>query len=220
MIRATKPLIVLSLALLILTTGCEDHKARIAMLEDSNQQLLGDLQNAREELIALRQANDNCQNDLSKAMTDVENLTAQLSKPAEDVPEGWTPVPGGAMIAIEGSVLFAPGKVNLRSGAQQSLEQLVNAIRSNYPDKDILVFGHTDNTPIRKSGWKDNYELSTERALAVVRWLNGRGLNPEKLVACGCGEYRPVVPNDSDSGRSKNRRVEIYALDAEVRPAT
>ena len=180
MIRATKPLIVLSLCLLAVTTGCEDHKARIAMLEDSNQQLLGDLQNAREELIALRQANDNCQNDLSRAMTDVENLTAQLSKPTEDVPEGWTPVPGGAMIAIEGSVLFAPGKVNLRSGAQQSLETLVSAIRSNYPDKDILVFGHTDNTPIRKSGWKDNYELSTERALAVVRWLNGRGISPEK----------------------------------------
>ncbi|HRX87797.1 MAG TPA: OmpA family protein, partial [Phycisphaerae bacterium] len=63
------------------------------------------------------------------------------------------------------------------------------------------------------------YELSAERALAVVRWLKERGVSPSRLVACGVGEYRPRVPNTSRDNRAKNRRVEIFALDAEVKTA-
>ena len=92
-------------------------------------------------------------------------------------------------------------------------------VNSEYATHDVLVYGHTDDVPIKKSGWKDNFELSAQRALSVVRYIQGRGVNPTRLVAAGCGEHRPVVANTSSASRTKNRRVEIYALDVAVQTA-
>lgn len=116
------------------------------------------------------------------------------------------------MIAVEGSVLFAPGKAALLPAGRAALDRITDTIQSRYADKDVFVVGHTDDTPIRKSGWKDNYELSAQRALTVVRHLRSRSLDAARLVACGAGEHRPVAPNTDDTGRSKNRRVEIFAV--------
>lgn len=208
-------------------TGCgEDPKQRIALLEGENQQLMDDLARAREEAErAQRDAND-CESILARLRSDNASLAARISdlqsapppaQPQPQVPQGWTAVPGGAMIAIPGEVLFQSGKATLRSEAQRVLDQVVSAVNSQYSDKDVLVYGHTDDVPIKKSGWKDNFELSSQRALSVVRHLESRGVNAKRLVACGCGEHRPVVPNSSAGNRSKNRRVEIFALDASVR---
>ena len=92
-------------------------------------------------------------------------------------------------------------------------------VNSEYPTQDVLVYGHTDNEPIKKSGWKDNYELSAQRALAVVRHLQSRGVSAARLVAAGCGEHRPTAPNTSQQSRAKNRRVEIYVLEAAMQTA-
>ena len=222
MMKRTKPIVcVVLLAGVVALTGCDDPKQRIALLEESNQQLMDDLNASRSELDALRQANDDCQSQLASARRDAATCRDQLaSQPAEQVPAGWQAVPGGAMIAIEGSVLFDSGKAKLRSQAQRTLEDVVSALRGQYSDKEILVFGHTDDQPISKSGWQDNYELSAERALAVVRWLKDRGVQPDRLAAAGCGEYRPRVPNSSADNRQKNRRVEIFALDGVQRTAS
>jgi flagellar motor protein MotB len=232
MTRALKPLVLCSFATLILATGCDDSKQRMAMLEESNQSLLADLQQARTQLTACQESAAACEGELSLARGEADmlrNRPAQIVRaPAPQpvqpapvaVPQGWTAVPGGAMIAIEGSVLFDSGKVKLRGGAKQSLERLYDVLQSEYSDKDVLVYGHTDNDPIKKSGWKDNYQLSTERALAVVRWLKSRGVSPSRLVACGVGEHRPRVPNSSRNNKAKNRRVEIFALDADVQTAS
>ena len=75
------------------------------------------------------------------------------------------------------------------------------------------MFGHTDSDPIRKSGWKDNRELSAQRALAVVRQLQTAGISGGQLVACGWGEHRPLVENSTNTAKAKNRRVEIFAVD-------
>ncbi|HNO79503.1 MAG TPA: OmpA family protein [Phycisphaerae bacterium] len=235
MFRAKSALLTLALAgVLTLSTGCEDKKNRIVMLEESNQQLLEDLNAAQDELAAMRSANDQCQSNLSAAHNQNSNLTRQLADarnqprpqpiiqqaPQPQVPSGWTAVPGGAMIAVEGSVLFDPGKAKLRGGATGDLSRIAEVIRREYPSKDILVYGHTDNTPIKKSGWKDNLELSTERASSVVRWLSKEGISSDRLVACGCGDSRPRVPNSNEANRKQNRRVEIFALDADIQTAS
>ena len=120
------------------------------------------------------------------------------------------------MIAIEGEVLFSPGKVSLKESAKRTLDGVVSTIQGEYADKDVFVFGHTDDRPIKKSGWKDNWQLSTERALAVVRYLGDHGVTSTRLAACGAGEHRPRVGNTSQANRAKNRRVEIYAVDREI----
>jgi len=199
-------------------TGCGDQlkakDAHIALLEDTNQKLTDDLTTTRNQINDLTAQRDACQAQLLAASEQAEGLRRQLAAIPEEpaAPEGWQAVPGGAMIAVPGSVLFASGKATLRDKGRLSLDQIAATIQSEYADKDIFVVGHTDDTPIRKSGWKDNYELSAQRALTVVRYLSKQGLTANRLVACGAGEFRPQVPNNNRQNRARNRRVEIFAV--------
>jgi len=78
---------------------------------------------------------------------------------------------------------------------------------------NIGIEGHTDNVPIKHSGWKSNWELATARALSVLHYLeNEQGISGERLSAIGYGEYRPVASNETKDGRKQNRRVEIVIL--------
>ena len=73
----------------------------------------------------------------------------------------------------------------------------------------IDIVGHTDTDPIKKSKWKDNWELSAQRSLAVVRYLISKGIPKETILEVGRGESQPVASNSTESGKAKNRRVEI-----------
>jgi len=196
-------------------SGCAGTpKQRLAMLEQANQNLTDRLNRTRAELDDARQRYDECNRRLTASQGELNALATRLSeKPAEEAAPGWTPVPGGAMIAIEDKILFAPGKVTLRNEARRILDSIASTVEGQYAEKDVMVFGHTDDQPIKKSGWDDNYQLSTERALAVVRYLKEHGVAPSRLVACGAGEFRPRVANSSEANRASNRRVEIYAID-------
>jgi len=209
------------LLLALAVSGCANKKLdeRISLLEDTNTNLTGQLNRAMGELDAMSREREALDGRLLAAQREADDLRNQLANvpvPEEAAP-GWTAVPGGAMIAVEGSVLFAPGKVTLRDQARRTLDRIVSTIQGEYGDKDILVFGHTDDRPIKKSGWEDNWQLSTERALAVVRHIIGQGASPNRVAACGCGEHRPRVQNSSEGNRSKNRRVEIFAIEPQPR---
>jgi chemotaxis protein MotB len=84
-------------------------------------------------------------------------------------------------------------------------------LRKKYPGKQVDVVGHTDSDPIKKTKdkWKDNLELSAQRALSVARYLIQKGMGEEEVRAVGCGDSRPVASNSSSAGKAKNRRVEI-----------
>ena len=74
----------------------------------------------------------------------------------------------------------------------------------------IYVEGHTDNDPIRHSGWKSNWELSTARSTEVIHYLAEQAnVEPQRLVAAGYSEFHPVAVNDNPAGKQKNRRVDI-----------
>ncbi|MFH1782408.1 MAG: OmpA family protein, partial [Candidatus Omnitrophota bacterium] len=77
----------------------------------------------------------------------------------------------------------------------------------------IGIEGHTDNEPIKYSGWKSNWELSTARATSVLHYIvDERGIAPERVSATGHGEFKPVSSNDTEDGKRQNRRVEIVVL--------
>jgi chemotaxis protein MotB len=84
-------------------------------------------------------------------------------------------------------------------------------LKEKYASKRIDVVGYTDSDPIQKSKdqWKDNWELSSERALSVARYLMDHGISGEQIRAIGCGPSRPVAPNTTAANKAKNRRVEI-----------
>lgn len=205
----------LSLMLLAVATGCDSGKNKGVAQDDQNKNLQNKLGQCETALHAAQGDRDTLMARLNEAGRELESLRAQLASaptPAEAAP-GWTPVPGGAMITIEDDILFEPGKAVLKDKTRGKLEGIVSTLQGEYGNKDVLVFGHTDSQPIKKSGWTDNYELSAQRSLAVTRYLKDHGVTPKRLIACGAGEHRPRASNSGDQGRQSNRRVEIYAID-------
>jgi len=116
----------------------------------------------------------------------------------------------GLVITFVAEVLFDSGKAKLKPGGESILKKVGSVIKQETAENEIGVEGHTDNVPIKYSGWKSNWELSTARATSVLHYLEDDcGLMPTKLSATGYGEYRPVESNDIEEGRQSNRRVEI-----------
>ena len=86
--------------------------------------------------------------------------------------------------------------------------------------KNVVVAGYTDDVRMgSKSGFPDNWALSTARAVNVVRYLQEKGVPPSMLGAAGFSEYRPVAANDSSANRSRNRRIEIALTAADYQPS-
>ncbi len=105
-------------------------------------------------------------------------------------------------------ILFDSGKAELKPSVHPVLKR-VSLLASSHPQLLVEVEGHTDDRPINTERFPSNWELSVGRATQVVKALIGLGLNPAQISMRGFGEYRIRYPNDSDSNRSKNRRVEI-----------
>ncbi|NQV04651.1 MAG: OmpA family protein [Candidatus Omnitrophica bacterium] len=119
----------------------------------------------------------------------------------------------GLAIIFLAEVLFDSGKADIKEDALKPLDKVVKVLKENLSGRDIGIEGHTDNEPIKYSGWKSNWELSTARATSVLHYVvDEKGINPEKVSAIGRGQYKPVVSNDTPENRRQNRRVEIVIL--------
>jgi chemotaxis protein MotB len=119
----------------------------------------------------------------------------------------------GLVITVVGDVLFDSGKAKIRPEAYSILDKISGVLKENVPELNVGIEGHTDNLPIKFSGWKSNWELSTARALSVLHYIvEEKNISPERVSAIGYGEYRPVASNSTKEGRQLNRRVEIVIL--------
>jgi len=108
-------------------------------------------------------------------------------------------------------VLFDSGKATLRRGAHPVLDKVAKVLEQ-FPNQPVGVEGHTDNQPIKHSGWADNKALSLARARAVVAYLTKVGVSAGQLTAVGYGEEKSIASNETAAGRAQNRRVEIVIL--------
>ena len=115
---------------------------------------------------------------------------------------------GRMVIQLSNDVLFDSGHTEIKPSGQQAIAE-VAAVFKTIPDRKFQVAGDTDTVPIHTDRYPSNWELSTARAVEVVRTLIAQGVRPEVLSAAGYGEFDPVAPNDDAGGRAKNRRIEI-----------
>ncbi|MEG6566810.1 flagellar motor protein MotB [Thermoanaerobacterium saccharolyticum] len=119
----------------------------------------------------------------------------------------------GFVISLNDTLLFDTGSADVKPEQKETLIKIGNILKSmpNY----IRVEGYTDNVPINNSQFHSNWELSVIRATNVVEILvNDVKMDPAKISAVGYGEYRPIVPNDSDKNRQLNRRVDIVIMNS------
>ncbi len=120
-------------------------------------------------------------------------------------------VRGRLVILLPQDVLFASGSATLGSEGRTVLGEVADVL-AEFPDRRFQVEGHTDNVPISTERFPSNWELSSARALAVVRLLAQRGVDPANLSGAAFGEFQPVASNDDRDGRRRNRRIEIVML--------
>ena len=142
----------------------------------------------------------------------MDALQRQLQKEISDKEVKLEMAERGLVLTFVAEVLFDSGKAEVRPQARETLAKVASVITQKVPDREIGIEGHTDNQPIKHSGWKSNWELSTGRATSVLHVLEQEGVDPRNLVASGYGEYHPVASNDSADSRQKNRRVEIVII--------
>ena len=116
----------------------------------------------------------------------------------------------GLMIRLKEKALFASGSAALQGQANQ-IVPVIAALLSSLPER-VTISGHTDNVPISTAQFPSNWELSSARAVSLMRGLMGvqPSLNPARFSALGYSEYRPIASNDTEEGRAQNRRVEVF----------
>ena len=125
-----------------------------------------------------------------------ENLNNDNNITVETVPEG--------LVLRLGEILFDTDSFTLKSESKETIDNIIEAIKKTYPDREIIVQGHTDNT----GSGEYNKTLSERRAKTVADYILPN-LNHDKLSYSGFGDKEPIAPNDTEEGRSRNRRVDI-----------
>jgi chemotaxis protein MotB len=115
------------------------------------------------------------------------------------------------VLKLPSGILFASGQADLSKPGQQALTEVTN-ILLEFKDRRFVIAGHTDTVPIKSRKFKDNWDLSTNRALSVVQFMVAAGFPAKNLAASGYGEFDPVAPNDTEENKQLNRRIEIILV--------
>ena len=171
---------------------------------------------AARDKIAIASLGKSLNNALASRVQELQRFRSEFFGRLRDVLRGRDDVRiVGDRFVFQSEVLFGQGQADIAAEGEMQLAQLAVAltqIAAEIPediDWVLQVEGHTDDIPVRAGRFADNWDLSTERALSVVRFLAEQGLPPNRLAAAGYGEFQPLDPADSDEARRRNRRIEM-----------
>lgn len=118
---------------------------------------------------------------------------------------------GRMVVQMQSDVLFASGSALLKPDAKVAITEVANTIKS-FTDRRFQVVGHSDSTPIATARFPSNWELSSQRAIEVVKLMVEAGVPPEMISGAGNAEFDPIAPNDTPENKAQNRRVEIVFM--------
>jgi len=198
--------------LFTLLPGCINWEERYEALDVEHENLKGLIERERSEKGLLADQVTQGQQTIEELQRQIEQkrkTPAQATGFGDGYDVAFDPAAGTITVTLPNSILFGSGQATLKKATSTELNHIQSVLRQKYAGKPIDVIGHTDTDPIKKSKWKDNWELSAQRALTVARYLIQRGIAEEKIRAVGCGESRPIASNSNATGKAKNRRVEI-----------
>ncbi len=185
--------------------------AQIQQLQQERNLLEADLHTTKEELNELTAFHEKM---LQEVKTANHHLITELEGEIERNQIKITQLGDSLQVRVLGSILFPSGELELTEEGL-AVVQKIGRILKSVKDKGIRVEGHTDNVPV-SAGYRkfsNNWELSAMRAINVVRFLiDVTGLDPAQFEAVGMSEYHPIADNDTEQGRSLNRRIEIMLI--------
>ncbi len=141
-------------------------------------------------------------------MKEVQKLQEQLLRAGGGEEVSVEVTNQGVRITFNDSLLFPSGKAETKDESHEFLKIVANTIKMSIAK--AVITGHTDDVPISTELFPSNWELSTMRAVEVLRYLHDElRVTVKQMEARGCGPFRPLAKNDTPEGRAKNRRVEI-----------
>ena len=189
-------------------TTCKGERIKDAAKEKQLESQLGQLSTnlnaSKEELATLRAQRA----DADKRIAAIEDIQKQFAKMIDTGQLKVTARRGSLVISLPSEVLFASGSADVSEKGQIAIIEIGVTLKK-LADRRFLVVGHTDDQPLKGSAFKDNWELSTARALNVTRTLVKAGMDSKNLLPAGAGEHDPLGKD-----RAKNRRIEIALLPA------
>lgn len=180
---------------------------------------VAELQKQNQELTTTSSKLEQEKTVLEAKSSQYEQLTKSLQNQIASGQVEISELKGKMTVKLKDKILFASGSAALNKDGKSALDAVAEAFK-DLKDKSVIVAGYTDDVPTGKSGFKDNWDLSTARAVTVVRYLQSKDVSPQILGAAGFSEYRPVATNDSPENRSLNRRIEIALTAADYTPPT
>ncbi len=196
-------------ALVIVMQSLENELTRLRrLLSEKERQSV-------EDKVAIANLGKALNNALANKVQELQKFKSDFFGKLRDVLEDRSDVRiVGDRFVFPSEVLFAPGKATIGETGKKQLSEIAGAITEIIDDipSDIpwvlQIDGHTDSIPVR-GYYTDNWDLSTERALSVVRFLISMGVPADKLAATGYGEFQPIAEGNTEEARKKNRRIEL-----------
>lgn len=185
----------------------DEAKGTISMYESETGGLEEALEATKSELQELRKQRQATEKRLERYRSIAKKLASMVEsgKLAVKIRDGKM------VIELSNNILFDSGSTKIKDDGQEALKQL-GSVLQEIEKRDFLIAGHTDNVPINSSRFDSNWELSTARAVEVVRFMQENGVDPDHLAAAGYGEHDPIADNEAEEGRALNRRIEIIVM--------
>ena len=225
MSRVQVGILAVILATLSMTVGCVSKKEFNA-LEQDYRALLAQKQQLQDELDKSTTGQDELSSQLLAKDDELMVIRAELasanrklaSAPPPPLPalptEGWEATTIGDRVTVGSDILFAAGSATLTSGGKAALARIVKDLKGPYAGLAVRVYGFTDTDPIKatKKLWKDNLDLSANRAMAVTRYLRSNQIKANAIETIAMGSVHPVATNSTKAGKKSNRRVEIIVI--------
>jgi chemotaxis protein MotB len=193
-------------------TGCESQqeKDQLSLLQQENTEL-------RTQLDERGKALDGANGELRSANSELRDWKEKYSNAEIEWQSNASPTggfdgiqgvtatygPNDVTVSVEGDVLFDSGRTSLKPDARSALDRVAQVLRTQYAGNAIIIAGHTDSDPIRKSGHKSNYHLGFERGWSVRKFLTEKGISSDDIAVMSYGPDRPM------GNAQKSRRVEI-----------
>lgn len=210
-----------------------DQAALISQMTNDKERMqtqleaaMSQLESARGEVIDKQRLLEMQRDKLDQEMrriSELEGQVAQLQQELDDqrgrvpfdegIPSGVETIQTelGAGLRIPNTLLFDPGKAELKGESEQTLKGIASMEIIRNPKYDLMICGFTDSDPIKHSGWADNWQLSAERARAVLKGIEKQGIDPARLSFRGFGEHM-LIKEDGVENKERSRRVEIYLI--------
>ena len=170
---------------------------------------------------ALEREKEGLRAKLTEIESELQRIRVQSQRSITAIQEKFKDTVGAVLddagrlkLDVKGKILFETGKATLSSEGKTLLDAIAEEVllNTNYADYAVRVEGHTDNAPIGGSELR-NWNLSTERAIAAVKYLQvNAGVNAQRLAATGYAFYQPIDTTDTPEAKAKNRRIEIILV--------